>query len=156
MADYTINPYVGFSRAKLENLHNIMSYDADTGKVSVYRHSFNKTLAILAIGGQNDRLESSADREIDSTVTKTTKREGLKTNPFVLFPSTFFTPLPPYLHGSFAGPLSVIDNPSLIISILAVVAASRGDDEDSYEVYYKNLPTKVIDNEELEIALFGE
>lgn len=147
------NPFPETIPIKLLDLEYSLYVNA-AGETGVLRKGDGKMPPLLKIGGRSDALESSASREVDSTLQKTTKREGLTTNPATLFPSSFFTPIPPMLQGLFAGPLSIIDNPDLVIGLIAMVSVSRKD-EKSYSTYYKETPTRVIDNQELENALFS-
>lgn len=150
---FTTNPFpetlIGESLVDISYL----SYATKKGIVGTIRVGDGQQTPILRVGGPTDILESDASREVDSTMRKTTKQEGLITNPAVLFPSSFFAPIPPMIKGMlFSGPLSIIDNPLIIIAL--VLAASEGDD-DKYTTHYKNTPTKVIDNQALEDKLFG-
>lgn len=147
------NPFPELSTRKLVDISYSVYVD-DTGETGIVRKGEGKTAPVLKIGGERDVLESSASREVDSTIRKTTKKEGLSTNPAILFPSSYFTPIPPMLQGMFAGPLSIIDNPDLVIGIISAVAISRTTDK-SYSHYHEQTERSVIDNQELEDQLFS-
>jgi hypothetical protein len=151
---YIPNIFPDISPRKLVDLDFTMYVD-DSGETGIVRRGDGKSPPVLKIGGRSDVLESSASREVDSTIKKTTRKEGLVTNPSILFPASFFTPIPPMIHGLFAGPLSIIDNPDLVIGIIAVYAASDKESK-SYSKYYEESETAIIDNQELENRLFSE
>jgi hypothetical protein len=155
MSIFAKNPFADIVEIKIGDIQDSIYLNDDTGETAIIRTSDGKTEPVLRIGGAGDKLESSAEREVDSTLRKTTKQEGLTTNPAVLFPSSFFTPIPPMLKGMFAGPLSIIDNPDLLLGLVAIVVATQTESESTYTEHYKNLPTKVIDNQVLEDKLFG-
>jgi len=111
---------------------------------------------ILQIGGPDDEKISTASKETQGTVDRTTYREGLRTNPLINYPSSFIVPIPPWISSVFSGPLSVTNNPELLIAIIAIAASASGGDEKNYSYYRETLPTMVIDNQELENALFNE
>lgn len=149
---FIANPFADLS-PKLTDIKNIISARADSGLVEVYRVSDGKQPPILKIGGRSDVLESSASREVDGTIRKTTK-EGLYTNPNVLYPSSFFSAIPPMLTSLFGGPLKLMDNPELVIGLIGIVTLGQTD-KDTYSDYHKELPTQIIDNQEIEDRLFG-
>jgi hypothetical protein len=111
---------------------------------------------VLQIDTKNSRKISRADREVEGTAEKTYTKEGLVTNPGMTFPGAFFSPIPPVVRGMLAGPLSLIDNPALIIGLIVVVAgSSSADKKDKYTTHYNTLPDQVLDNQELEDQFFG-
>jgi len=150
---YIPNVFTNVSVKKLLDI-DFAIYVDESGETGVVRRGDGKSPPVLKIGGRSDVLESSASREVDSTIKKTTRKEGLITNPSILFPGSSFTPIPPMIHGLFAGPLSIIDNPDLVIGIIAVVAVSRNKSK-SYTQYYSESKTAIIDNQELENRLFN-
>lgn len=152
MRKYIINPFPNLS-TKLARLDSFISIEADTGLTEFHRRSETDEPSILKIGGRSDKIESSASREVDSTIMKTTKQEGLVTNPNIMLPSSFFTPIPPMVSALLAGPLKLIDNPELLIGMLAIVGLSKS--EKSYTERYKETHNKVIDNQEIEDMLFS-
>jgi hypothetical protein len=114
---------------------------------------------ILSVNGATGKKESRADREVEGTYEKQYAKEGLVTNPASIWPPSFFTPQPGVIRGMFSGPLSIVDNPQLIVAIIAIVAISSNTSdkkEKSYSYHYNNLPLQIIDNQELEDVLLGE
>lgn len=80
-------------------------------------------------------------------------------NPASHLPSSAFTPAPSVISSLFSGPIAFIskDSPTLVIGLIAVVAAFASKDKKNalYITTYNNIDTVIIDNEEVEQELFG-
>ena len=113
---------------------------------------------VFQIGGPSNEQISTADKVTEGTIEKTSYKEGLQTSPLIVYPSSFFMPITPWINTKLPGPLSVIQNPELLITIIAVVAAAVYTEEDGknkYSYHKKTLPVKVTDNQEMEDMLFN-
>jgi len=153
MSNFVANLYPDINGYTPADITNWLVASTD-GKLMVLSPNSGKTVPVLQVGGADSELVSQADSETEGTVDKNYSKEGLRTNPLSLFPSSFFTPIPPQLSALLPGPLSVISNPNLLVTILAISAAATKD-EVKYSYNVKTLPIKVIDNQDLEDKFFG-
>ena len=128
-------------------------YASKEGLVGVVRLDPGEHPDLLLLDAERGKSVSRADSEAEGTVEKTYTKEGMVTNPGINNPPSFFTPIAPVVKALFGGPLSIIDNPKLLIGLIAVVVAS-GSDKEKYSFQAKTLPLQVIDNQELENAFF--
>jgi len=153
---YVSTPSTDINGETPSNIKNWV-YASDAGKVSFISPTPGKSIPVLQIGGEDHEIIATSSNVTDGTIDKIYYKEGVRTNPLSLFPSSFFTPIPPQIHSLMPGPLSVISNPNLLIAIITIVAAAdKESDNDSYSHNKITLPVKVIDNQELEDKLFAE
>lgn len=132
-----------------------LMYASKEGLVGIVRTDPGSHPDLLQLDVGLGKKVSRADSEMEGTVEKTYSKEGMVTNPGINNPGSFFTPIPPIVKTLFGGPLSIIDNPQLLIGLMAVVLLSQDNDEDQYSFHAKTLPLQIIDNQELENAFFG-
>jgi hypothetical protein len=154
MVEYVNNPDTSINGITVGDIADWV-YASAAGQVFFMPNSAGKADPVLTIGGEDHEIISTARHETEGTIDKTSYKEGVRTNPLVLFPSSFFTPIPPWLNSLMPGPLATLSNPTLLVTIIAVVAAAHKEEDDSYSYSRRTLPTKVIDNQELEDQLFG-
>jgi hypothetical protein len=119
--------------------------------------------SLLMLDSSKNKMESRADTESEGTLEKTFSKEGMVTNPTIIWPSSFFMPSPPVLKGMFSGPMSIMENPELLIGIVAIVVAGSitakektSANKKTYTDHYNNLPLQIIDNQDLENEFFGD
>jgi len=148
------NPFSELNGATVSDVGNWL-YASAMGKVFVLSPGEESEDPVLQIGGSDNELVSTASKETTGTIEKTSYKEGMQTNPLGIYPSSYFMPVIPWINNILPGPLSVISNPELLITIIAITAAAEKEEEDSYSYHKKTLPTKVTDNQEMEDMLFN-
>jgi hypothetical protein len=153
MAKKVSNPFTDLNGSSVSDVKNWL-YASSIGKIFILQPGEDNKTPVLQIGGPENEQISTADKVTDGTIEKTYFKEGMQTNPLSIYPSSYFMPVPPQINSTLPGPLSVISNPELLITIIAVTAAATKKEEDTYSYHKKTLPTKVIDNQEMEDMLF--
>jgi len=81
-----------------------------------------------------------------------TTDDGWVANPTSHLPSSSFTPGPPVISSLFTGPLPFVDNPAMLLGIIALIDSSESS--YNYSSTYNRVDTVVIDNKELDNELF--
>ena len=141
--------------SKLQNLNDYIYID-DDGEMAVILATGEKTDPILRVGGGSRIMLDHAQRRHVGT-TLHTSDSGLVSNPMQKFPSAPFFPIPEYLTSLFTGVTPFIENPMLMVGLMAIILLlKREEDKATYTHNYKVMSQLVVDNEELERELFGE
>jgi len=124
----------------------------DDGLFEVHRASRLDESPSMSIGGPSNVRIDTADRIVNGTAFQAYSKEQLITSPTITLPSAHFAPNPGLISSIFS-PLSLVQDPAILLGLIAIVALSDRN-SSRYTSTYNILPTQVIDNEPIEKELF--
>ena len=137
--------------------NDLMQTTDQNGTVNFHRPTDKPSAPVFTVGGPDNVRIDRAETIVNGTRQQSYLMEGLVSNPASVFPSSYFFPNKPLLFQPYGVVQDVIDNPSLLIGIIAMLALSdKKSNKHIYTYNYKTLPLAITDNEEIERKLFGE
>lgn len=146
------NPYTPPSKANKASEH---IYKEEGKPVKTYASEDSKTAPVSEVGGDDMKVITRGEFNAQSAKNMAYTAEGTIDSPFADKPSAAFFPNSNVIKNIFSPLSSVVDNPYLMIGLIAL-ASLDDNDSDSHTVNYINLPQKVTDNQQIKDDLLGE
>lgn len=127
------------------------------GTLTLHSAAPSRSAPMLSIGGGNQTFKSNEQQRIFNTTRQSYTQEAQMNNPLQVFTSSFFTPVPSLISSIFSPLTSVVENPQLVLGLLALVLLNEdAENKKNYTYDYKVLPPKVQDNDAIEAVLFAQ
>ena len=153
------DPYIAdtFVEPSDANRQEQFIYVSKEGRMDLFNASEQATTPAMSVGGPQSNLRTPTINQHQWGSRKHSYMdEGTQDNPLGQQAPSYFSPTPSVVSSLFSPLGSLVDNPGLIVGLMALVALQNSNGKDTYTVIQKTLPTNIIDNAEVEKELFGE
>jgi hypothetical protein len=148
---YVVNPY----NEKLNESEKFINVDS-SGRFDLYNASSKPVASALSVGGPQASIKTPTIKQHQwGTRQHSYTNEGTVDHPLGANSPSFFTPTPSVITSLYVTLSSLTENPAFLLGVISLMSSGQSN-KYKYTQIKQTLPTKVIDNEEIEDTLLGD